>query len=468
VTWAIIQQVGGQAASYVTFLVLALLLRPEEIGVVAMANAWLAIVGGFAEAGLGAALIQREHLAPAHAHSAFVLNLATGVALAVLGLLLSWPASVFFHSPEVRPVMAVLSIGFVIRSFGLTQSALLQRRLDFKALAIRDTLANAAGGVLGVALALGGAGVWSFVGMSLAVALMSVVLVWRSVDWRPRIGEFSRVRALELWGYGSRVLGFNLLKAFSQNTDRLLLGHLLGPAAVGSYALAYRVVVFPVTSFASAISNHFFPHVARIQTDQNAVRVEYTRYLRIILSISLPLALAAAVAGGPLLGFVFGPRWTVAARVMPWLALVAVAWALFSPFGQLLKGLNRTGGLIIWSASYTVVTSAALALGAAGGLEGAAAAFAAANLVLVPVAYWLGKIWVGVTPSVRITLWSPLLAATAGMATVLGLARIALTGANALLVGPAVVAGAMVYLVLLLRFAPELDPRGAVAIRERP
>lgn len=467
-TWAILQQIGGQAASFVTFLVLALLLRPEEIGVVAMANAWLAIIGGFAEAGLGAALIQRERLEPAHAHSAFVLNVATGAALAMLGLLLSWPASVFFRSAEVRPVMAVLSIGFVIRSFGLTQAALLQRRLDFKALAVRDTLANAAGGVLGIVLALAGAGIWSYVGMSLAVALASVVLVWRSVDWRPRIGEFSRAHARDLWGYGSRVLGFNLLRAFSQNTDRLLLGHLLGPAAVGSYALAYRVVLFPVTSFASAISNHFFPHVSRIQADQNAVRLEYTRYLRIILSISLPLALAAAVAGGPLLGFVFGPRWAVAARVMPWLALVAVAWAVFSPFGQLLKGLNRPGGLIIWSASYTVVTSAALALGAAGGLEGAAAAFAAANLVLVPVAYWLGKIWVGVTPSVRIALWSPLLAATAGMATVLGLARIALTGANALLVGPAVVAGAMVYLVLLLRFAPELDPRGAVVLRKRP
>jgi O-antigen/teichoic acid export membrane protein len=468
VTWAIIQQIGGQAASFVTFLVLALLLRPEQIGVVAMANAWLAIIGAFAEAGLGAALIQREQLAPAHAHSAFILNIATGVALAMLGLLLSWPASVFFRSPEVLPVMAVLSIGFVIRSFGLTQAALLQRRLDFKALAVRDTLANAGGGVLGIALALAGAGVWSYVGMSLAVALMSVVLVWRSVEWRPRISEFSRAHALQLWGFGSKVLGFNLLKAFSQNTDRLLLGHLLGPAAVGSYALAYRVVLFPVTSFASAISNHFFPHVSRIQADQNAVRLEYTRYVRIILSISLPLALAAALAGGPLLGIVFGQRWAAAARVIPWLALVAVAWAVFAPFGQLLKGLNRPGGLIIWSASYTVVTSAALALGSAGGLEGAAAAVGAAQPGGVPHAHRRGQIWVGVTPSVRIALWSPLLAATAGMATVLGLARIALAGANALLVGIAVAAGVTVYLVLLLRFAPELDPRGAVVMRKRP
>ncbi len=465
--WAVIQQVGGQSAAFLTFLGLALLLRPEEIGVVAMANAWLGIIGAFAEAGLGSALIQREDLAPDHPHSAFVLNIVTGVALTILGLLLSWPAAAFFHSSEVRPVMAVLSTGFVIRSFGLTQAALLQRRLDFRTLAVRDTLANAIGGVAGIWLAFAGAGAWSYVGMSLTVALASVVLLWRSVDWRPRISEFSRQRALELWGYGSKILGFNLLKAFSQNTDRLILGHLLGPSAVGIYALAFRVVLFPVTSLAGAISTHFFPLVSRIQVDPDAVRREYTRYLRIILSLVLPLALAAAMAGPPLIGIIFGSRWEVATSLVPWLALVGVAWAIFAPFGQLLKGLNRPGGLILWSATYTLVTSGALLLGAAVGLEGATSAFAVANLLLVPVAYWLGKIWVGVTPSGPISLWIPLLAATGGMAVVLGLARVALTAASGLQVGIGLAISAIVYLVLLVRFAPELDPRGAASARRQ-
>jgi PST family polysaccharide transporter len=431
-----------------------------------MANAWLSIIGAFAEAGLGAALIQRERLAPGHMNSAFVLNIGTGVVLAIFGLALSWPAAAFFHSAEVLPVMAVLSAGFIIRSFGITQAALLQRRLDFKALAVRDTLANAVGGVVGIALALAGGGVWSYVGMSITVALMSVVLVWRSVDWRPRVMDFSRTHALELWGYGSKVLGFNLLKAFSQNTDRLLLGHLLGPAAVGSYALAYRVVLFPVTSFAGAISNHFFPHVSRIQADRNEVSREYTRYLRIILSVVLPLALAAALAGGPLIRALFGPKWVQSTGVVPWLALVAVAWAVFAPFGQLLKGLNRTGGLILWSASYIVLTSAALVVGAARGLEGAAAGFAAANVALLPLALWQGKTWVGVSPSARVEVWIPLLTATMGMAAVLGLARLVLEGQNGLHIGMALATGLTVYFVVLFRFAPELVPSNAMVIGE--
>ena len=466
-TWAVVQQIGGQTATLVTFVVLALLLRPEDIGVVGIANAWLAIIGAFAEAGLGAALIQRRELAEEHVHTAFVLNILTGIALTIVGALMSWPAAVFFRNSEVAAVMPVLSLGFVIRSVGLTQAALLQRDLDFRALAIRDTVANLVGGSAGVALALLGAGVWSYVGMSLIVALTGVVLIWHSTNFRPSIGKFSRAHALQLWSYGWKVLGFALVKAVSQNTDRLILGHMLGTSAVGVYALAYRVVLFPVTSLATAISTYFFPHVSRIQEDPDAVRREYTRYLRIILSLVLPLLLAAAVAGGPLISMSFGPAWEAAGSIVPWLAVVGVAWAIFSPFGQLLKGLNRPGRLILWSVCYTAVTSTGLLLGSTTGVEGAASAFAVANLLLVPVAYWLGRVWVGVTPSVRISFWTPLLAATGGMAVVVALARVALIDARGAYGVIGIAAGALVYLVLLVRFAPELNPWGAIPVRER-
>jgi hypothetical protein len=54
------------------------------------------------------------------------------------------------------------------------------------------------------------------------------------------------------------------------------------------------------------------------------------------------------------------------------------------------------------------------------------------------------------------------------MAAVLGVARMAVTGANGLLVAIALGAGVTVYLALLLRLAPELNPRRAVVVRERP
>ena len=142
--------------------------------------------------------------------------MVVGAALTILGIALSWPAAVYFKAPALQPVMAWLSVGFLLRAFGLTQAALAQRELKFRALAIRDLTANILGGVVGIGLALAGYGVWSLVIMTLVSALLETVLLWSLAHWRPRRFEISREATADLWPYSSRMLSFNLFKAFAQ------------------------------------------------------------------------------------------------------------------------------------------------------------------------------------------------------------------------------------------------------------
>ena len=63
----------------------------------------------------------------------------------------------------------------------------------------------------------------------------------------------------ELWPYSSRMLGFNLFKAFAQNVDRMIIGRLLGVHALGVYSFASRSVIYPVTTFVGALRGLSFP-----------------------------------------------------------------------------------------------------------------------------------------------------------------------------------------------------------------
>src|SRR5699024_276895 len=135
-------------------------------------------------------------------------------------------------------VMAALSAGFLIRAVGLTHAAVAQRELRFRELAARDVVANLVGGAIGTGLAALGAGVWSLVAYTLVSAALSSAGAWMVVNWRPAAAEVNREAAAELWGFGSQMLGFSLFKAIVQNSDRLVLGHALGPQAVGYYTLA--------------------------------------------------------------------------------------------------------------------------------------------------------------------------------------------------------------------------------------
>lgn len=421
--WSVLQQVGGQAASMVVFFVLAALLPPSDFGLVGMAGAWLAVLNAFCETGLGAALIQREHVRPEHLSSTFGINLAVGAALTLLGVLLSWPASVYFRTPGLQPVMAVLSAGFLIRAFGLTQGALAQRELRFRALAVRDLVASVVGGAVGIGLALAGYGVWSLVAMTLISALLGTVLLWRLAHWRPDRLEISRDAAIELWPYSSKMLAFNLFKALVQNVDRLIIGRFLGVHPLGLYTLASRAVIYPVTTLVGALGAYLFPRVSRLQADIAAVRSVYRAVIVGILNLVVPALVAVAVLA-PAIVTLLGERWREAVPIIQVLTIAGFAQALMSPIGQLMKALDRLRLLIAWSVGFTVLTSLALWIGTDWGLTGTSIAYVVAHCLALPVILMIG--WrltgLGIKDLVAVS-WRPALATSALIAALLLLAR---------------------------------------------
>lgn len=451
--WSIVRQIGGQVATMIVYFALAALLPPRDFGVIGMAGAWLAILNAFCETGFGAALIQREQVRREHLSSTFAVNLVVGAALTLLGVALSYPAARFFSTPDLRPVMAVLSLGFLLRAFGLTQVALAQRELRFRALAVRDVSANVLGGSAGLGLALAGYGVWSLVGMTLVNGLVATVMAWRLGPWRPRLSEISRAAVAELWPYSSRMLGFNLFKAFAQNVDRMIIGRLLGVHALGVYAFASKAVIYPVTTFVGALGAYLFPRIARLQADAVRVRAVYRAVLIAVLNVVLPL-LAVVVALASSIIPVLGQQWREAVPLIQILALAALAQAIVSPVGQVMKGLGHPGWLVAWSVGLTLVTAVALAAGTAGGLRGASMAYVAVHALALPASLMIG--WrltgIGAIDLARIA-WRPAVAAAA-----LGLGLDFASRYTATWSRPTVVIGALVFGILYYAVVARLNP----------
>ncbi len=463
--WSVIQQLGGQVTTMAVFLALAALLPPSDFGLVGMAGAWLAVLNAFGDTGFGAAVIQREQLRKEHLSSTFGINIAVGAALTVLGVALSWPAAAYFRTPALQPVMAILSLGFLVRAFGLTQMALAQRELRFRELAVRDLVASVGGGCTGVGLALAGYGVWSLVVMTLVNAVLGTVMLWQLAHWRPGGFEISRRAALEMWPYSSRMLGFSLLKALGQNTDRLIIGPLLGVHALGLYTLASRTVIFPVTTLVGALGAYVFPRVARLQADRPAVRALYRAVLIAILNVLLPALAALMVLAPTVLPFLLGERWRGAVPIVQVLVGAALAQALIAPVGQLMKGLGQPGWLILWSIGFTLLTAVALWVGTAWGLTGASVAYVVAHVAALPVICVIG--WrltgLGVIDFLKIA-WRPAIAAAA-LAAGLGLVLRYTMGWSPLMGALGAVAVAALYLIGLARLNPEFTGLAARELR---
>jgi PST family polysaccharide transporter len=254
--------------------------------------------------------------------------------------------------------------------------------------------------------------------MTLVNGVATVALVWGVTSWRPRWSEVSVARVRELWPYSSRILWFNGVKALVQNSDRLVIGFLLGPRAVGLYTFAFRVVVFPVRTLSAAVGAYLFPRMSRIQADLDAVREEYMLVMRLVLAAVVPAMVVAALASPLLITAIFGQRWAAALVPMQILTIASVAGVFYTPVGDMAKALNRPAWMVAWALLYALASCVSLWLGSARGLTGAVSAFAGAHVLLIPVVLGMANALVGLRPGAIVAQWGPSILGGASLAVV--------------------------------------------------
>ena len=265
--WKVASQVFRQLSRVAVVVILARLLTPEEYGLAAMVLVFSALVLIFADLALGAALVQREELNEADRSTVFWTSAAMGTLFMLLGIAASWPIAAFYGEPEVQPLFALLSVSFLVTALGTTQSALLNREMQFRSLELRMMAGTLVGGTAGIVVAAAGGGAWAIIVQQLAIAVTSTLLLWAFSPWRPRF-TYSLHSLRSLGGFSLNVFGTRVLFYANRNLDNMLIGRFLGASALGAYAIAYNVMLMPLARIAQPIVEVLFPAMSRIQDDR--------------------------------------------------------------------------------------------------------------------------------------------------------------------------------------------------------
>jgi O-antigen/teichoic acid export membrane protein len=425
--WAFYMTWADRTFGLVFTFLLAAILGPRDYGIVALALIYIAVVQLFMEGGIQTAVVQRENLEDHHLDSAFWVNLAWCLLLAGLSFALAGWWARLNGVPELENVVKVLSALLVIWGLTFVQLALFQREMRFRALAVRETVAVFVGGVLGVVLAVRGAGVWALVAQQLGFAVTQLVLLWGMSTWRPRF-RFSRSHARDLVGFSSGVFLSNLGGFINRRADALLMGIFFGPVSVGLYRLADRFSDNVLELTMRPIGYVSLPFFSRLQNDRPALREAVARCVRTTLFLTVPAMAAMAACSGFLMA-VIGSEWEPAADVLKLLAFVGIGKAIVFFTGPLLFAVARPHlrAVMLWALA-ALSAATVLLVGwlltddssreQAIGMAASRAAFFLAIVIPVNVAV---VCWItGLRPRQFVRwLWSPLAAAAAGIAPAL-------------------------------------------------
>ncbi len=338
-TWTLIDSWGGQLLQFLIFAILAHLLTKTDFGLVSLAIVFVNFALLFVDQGLGDALIQRPKVTRSQLNTAFWVAIVTGLLLMGMGLLVAGPLATALNEPGLAPIVMVLSLGFLITSLSSVQIALLRREMDFRGLALRRLMAVVAGGTAGVGFAFAGFGVWALVAQQLTFGVVSVIMLWGVSPWRPRL-EASMSDFRELFSFGINIVGTDVMLYVSRNADNLLVGAVLGPAALGLYAIGYKILETSQTILVQAARKLAFPVFSRLAHDPVRLRRVYGRVNRALSVVILPGYIGLALVAQEAVPLIFGSEWTQSGPVASTLFLIGPVLTIQVASGAL---INATG-----------------------------------------------------------------------------------------------------------------------------
>ena len=341
VFWYTTQHWGGTLASFITFLILVRILKPEDFGLMALASVFIAFAQLFMDTGLSLALVQKKELDEIHTHTAFWSILLTGIILTAIGILCSPLIAIVFNEDRLAAIIAVLSITFFTTSIGGTHQALMERNLEMKKLAKRALFSKSAGSIAGIGSALSGLGVWSLVVQQITNSLFSSVSAWWIHAYRP-LFRFSSKSFKELFSFGLNVIGVRITGFLNTRLDDLLIGYLLGSRILGYYSVAYRLVTTIQNLVGNLGSSVALPAFARLQDEKEKLKSAFLSATRFAGFIGFPVFLLLVVLAPNFIPVLFGSDWSPSILVVQILAIAGLLQTFMRFNGNIVRDIGQT------------------------------------------------------------------------------------------------------------------------------
>ncbi len=377
--WSWSAQVLKQLLQLGVVAILARWLAPADFGRLAMIGVVTGFLSLFGELGIGPALIQRREIRSAHLWAAFWGSLATGLALMLLLMLGAPLVAAVYADAQLVPLTLALAVNFPLVALATVPINLLQRELQLGRLALVELLALALGGTVAVGLALCGGGAWSLVGQTLAASGATAIAAWGLISAHVQeVGSPTNVdrdALRDLFRFGRPLVGINVLNYIARNVDNALIGKVLGAQALGYYALAYRLLLFPLQNISWALGRALFPALARMP-DSEQVRLGYRRVVEGIAIVAFPMMIGMAIVAPELIRLLYGPQWERAVFSARVLCGVGALQAIGTTIGPLCLSQGRPDVLLRWNLVFTPAVVGGVALGLRWGIEGVALAYA--------------------------------------------------------------------------------------------
>ena len=158
--------------------------------------------------------------------------------------------------------------------------------------------------------------------------------------YRPGL-HFSLATVMPNLRFGAWLTADSIVNYINTNLSTLTLARILGASVAGGYNLAYNVAVVPPMKLNPIITRVLFPAFAKIQDDNDKLRVNFYKLLSVVGIINFPALLGLMVVSNNFVPLVFGEKWMHIVPILQLLCVVGLLRSVGNPIGSLLMAKAR-------------------------------------------------------------------------------------------------------------------------------
>lgn len=338
--WNYATYIGSKLMVFVTTIILARLLSPEDFGLLALGMILINYLDTVDGLGIGDALIYKQN-EQEHAYNvAFVLNLLAGIVITTIGFFAAPLISKFFNEPRVTGILQILSLSYLISGIGSLLASRFRKELDFRSKFVVSIGKAIIKGGVSVVLALTGFGVWSLVWGQLAGVIASTGLYWIRSGWMPKF-EFDLAIARSLFGYGWQMILVDVFGMIYKNVDYIIVGYLIGAEQLGFYTMGYRLPEMIIMNLCNIFGQTLFPVYSKLQNNMIELRIGFIKSLQYLSLLTIPAGLLMFVIAPEFVRVFYSEKWSETIPVFQALSIYAAVYSLSHNAGDIYKATGR-------------------------------------------------------------------------------------------------------------------------------
>jgi O-antigen/teichoic acid export membrane protein len=226
-------------------IVVANRIMPNDLGIIAVLTVFCTLSQVFIDSGFSQMLIRKGEPTTSDFKAVFRFNIVTALVLYTI-LTATAPLLADYYGWELlRKVAPFLYLILPLNALCVIQNSIMVREFRFATLSTIVFFSSLLSGIIAIAMAVAGCGIWSLVGQRVSQMAIKAILLWSNSSWRPR-GSVERGTLRAMAPYSLRLILTDFITALYNNIAQLFIGKIYSADMLGYYNQAQKLKDMPV------------------------------------------------------------------------------------------------------------------------------------------------------------------------------------------------------------------------------